>query len=56
MLSVTDWGPVVFATITPCIVLILAGLIHAVYRLGKLDQEVKGLRDDMRLLKKEGRL
>lgn len=38
--GVTDWGPVLFATLVPVIVLVLGGLIHVVWRMGRSEQRM----------------
>ena len=37
------WGPVILEVTVPAFLLILGGLIHVVYRLGKLTQQVEDL-------------
>lgn len=46
ILGVT-WGPILFETLVPGALLIMAGLLHVVWRLGNLNQEVKLLRHDL---------
>lgn len=48
MLGVEDWGPVLFATLVPVTVLLLGGLVHVVYRLGRADQRLAALEHSLR--------
>jgi steroid 5-alpha reductase family enzyme len=38
-----EWGPILATLLIAC----LGGLIHSVYRLGKLTEKVEGLTDDV---------
>ena len=50
MLAATDWGPILFATLVPLGFGIIGGLIHVVFRLGKLTQDVQTLKDGQQFL------
>ena len=45
--SPNEWGMVIFATLVPLGVIIIGGLLHVVYRTGKLTQQVEQLRSDV---------
>jgi len=45
--SPNEWGMVIFATLVPLGVIIIGGLLHVVYRTGKLTQQVEQLRHDV---------
>jgi hypothetical protein len=48
MMDVTgNWGQTVFDVLVPLGVFIIGGMLHMVYRLGKLNEEMKRLRIDL---------
>jgi hypothetical protein len=47
MLATSTWGPVLFGTLVPLAALILGGLVHVVFRLGKLTQKVESMQDSV---------
>ncbi len=53
--TATDWGPVLFATMVPTILAILAGLIHIGIRLGRTEQRISGLEHDVQEVSEEVR-
>ena len=56
VVTAQDWGPVLFATLVPVAVLILGGLLHVVYRTGRLTTEVEHLRSDIQAMWQQGHL
>jgi len=42
-----EWSQILFEVLVPVGVLIMAGLLHVVYRLGLVSQEVKQIRNDL---------
>ena len=45
MLAMTDWSTTLFAVLVPLGTFMLGGLLHVVYRLGRLNQKLDTLKD-----------
>ena len=53
MIASTNWGPILFGTMVPLVVVILGGIIHVVFRLGRLTEKVENVCESVDKLEKQ---